>query len=93
MVNDYCSPPARVFPAAGPRLLHTIGDYSRIGGLTPAEYRTHMIRFFRFSQLALGYIALSVPVLAILPIPLWYAWRVNISTFRAYVLWKGGSHG
>jgi hypothetical protein len=60
---------------------------------TPAEYRTPMIRFFRFSQLALGYIALSVPVLAILPIQPWYAWRMNISTFRAYVLWKGGSHG
>jgi hypothetical protein len=52
-----------------------------------------MIRFFRFSQLALGYIALSVPVLAISPIPPWYAWRMNIWTFRAYVLWKGGSHG
>jgi hypothetical protein len=72
---------------------YTIGNYSHIGGLTPAEYRIHMIRFFRFSQLALGYIALSVPVLAILPIPLWYARRMNISTFRAYVLWKGGSHG
>jgi hypothetical protein len=52
-----------------------------------------MIRFFRFSQLALGYIALSVPVLAILPIPPWYARRMNISTFRAYVLWKVSSHG
>jgi len=52
-----------------------------------------MIRFFRFSQLALGYIALSVPVLAILPIPPWYAWRMNIWTFRAYVLWKVSSHG
>jgi PAS domain S-box-containing protein len=46
-----------------------------------------MIRFFRFSpsRLALGYIALSVLVLALFAIPLWYAWRVNISTFRAYV--------
>jgi hypothetical protein len=52
-----------------------------------------MIRFFRFSQLALGYIALSVPVLAILPIQPWYARRMNISTFRAYVLWKVSSHG
>jgi PAS domain S-box-containing protein len=54
---------------------------------SPAEYRSHMIRFFRFSpsRLALGYIALSVLVLALFAIPLWYAWRVNISTFRAYV--------
>ena len=52
-----------------------------------------MIRFFRFSQLALSYIALSVPVLAILPIQPWYAWRMNISTVRAYVLWKVSSHG
>ena len=51
----------------------------RIAGSVAVEYLTHMIRFFRFSpsRLALGYIALSVPVLAILPIPLWYAWRVN----------------
>jgi HAMP domain-containing protein len=46
-----------------------------------------MIRFFRFSpsRLALIYIALSVFVLALFAIPLWYAWRANISTFRAYV--------
>ena len=46
-----------------------------------------MISFFRFSpsRLALVYIALSVFVLALFAIPLWYAWRVNISTFRAYV--------
>src|SRR5713226_1924829 len=46
-----------------------------------------MIRFFRFSlsRLALVYIALSVLVLALFAIPLWYAWRVNIATFRAYV--------
>ena len=46
-----------------------------------------MIRFFGFSpsRLALGYIALSVLALALFAIPLWYAWRVNISTFRAYV--------
>ena len=46
-----------------------------------------MIRFFRFSpsRLALVYIALSVFVLALFAIPLWYAWRANISTFRAYV--------
>ena len=46
-----------------------------------------MIRFFRFSpsRLALVYIALSVFVLALFAIPLWYGWRANISTFRAYV--------
>jgi PAS domain S-box-containing protein len=46
-----------------------------------------MIRFFRFSpsRLALAYVALSVLVLALFAIPLWYGWRVNISTFRAYV--------
>ena len=46
-----------------------------------------MIKFFRFSpsRLALVYIALSVFVLALFAIPLWYAWRANISTFRAYV--------
>jgi hypothetical protein len=47
-----------------------------------------MIKFFLFcpSRLALGYIALSVLALALFAIPLWYGWRVNISTFRAYVL-------
>jgi PAS domain S-box-containing protein len=46
-----------------------------------------MIRFFHFSpsRLALAYIALSVFVLALFAIPLWYAWRVNLSTFREYV--------
>ena len=46
-----------------------------------------MIRFFRFSpsRLALVYIALSVLALALFAIPLWYAWRVNLSTFREYV--------
>ena len=46
-----------------------------------------MNRIFRFSlsRLALVYIALSVLAIALLAIPLWYAWRVNISTFRAYV--------
>jgi hypothetical protein len=29
--------------------------------------------------------ALSVFVLALFAIPLWYAWRVNLSTFKAYV--------
>jgi hypothetical protein len=46
-----------------------------------------MIGLFRFStsRLALAYIALSVLVLALFAIPLWYAWSVNISTFRTYV--------
>jgi PAS domain S-box-containing protein len=46
-----------------------------------------MIRSFRFSpsKLALVYIALSVLALALFAIPLWHAWRANISTFRAYV--------
>src|SRR5437867_577100 len=46
-----------------------------------------MIIFFRFSpsRLALVYIALSVLTLALFAIPLWYAWRVNLSTFREYV--------
>ena len=47
-----------------------------------------MIRIFRFSpsRLAFAYIALSVLVLALFAIPLWYAWNVNISTFKVYVL-------
>ncbi|MEA3156820.1 MAG: hypothetical protein QOK44_4409, partial [Betaproteobacteria bacterium] len=46
-----------------------------------------MMRFFRFSpsRLALSYIVLSVLVLALFAVPLWYMWSVNISTFRAYV--------
>jgi hypothetical protein len=46
-----------------------------------------MIRLFRFSptRLALAYIALSVLVLALFAMLLWNAWRVNLSTFRAYV--------
>src|SRR4029434_7198698 len=46
-----------------------------------------MIRFFSFSpsRLALSYIVLSLFVLALFAIPLWYAWRVNLSTFREYV--------
>ncbi len=47
-----------------------------------------MIRIFRFSpsRLAFAYIVLSVLVLALFAIPLWYAWNVNISTFKVYVL-------
>ncbi|HEV7390895.1 MAG TPA: PAS domain S-box protein, partial [Burkholderiales bacterium] len=46
-----------------------------------------MISVFRFSpsRLALSYIALSVLVLVLFAVPLWYIWSVNISTFRAYV--------
>ena len=46
-----------------------------------------MISSFRFSpsRVALGYIALSVVALALFAVPLWYGWRANISTFRAYV--------
>jgi PAS domain S-box-containing protein len=46
-----------------------------------------MIGFFRFSpsRLALAYIALSVFVLALFAIPLWYGWRANLATFREYV--------
>jgi PAS domain S-box-containing protein len=47
-----------------------------------------MTRIFRFtpSRLAFAYIVLSVLVLALFAIPLWYAWHVNISTFKVYVL-------
>ncbi|TMG90624.1 MAG: PAS domain S-box protein, partial [Betaproteobacteria bacterium] len=47
-----------------------------------------MTRIFRFSpsRLAFAYILLSVLVLALFAIPLWYAWNVNISTFKVYVL-------
>src|SRR4029450_9349517 len=46
-----------------------------------------MIKFFRFSpsKLALAYVVLSVLMLALFAIPLWHAWRANLSTFRAYV--------
>src|SRR6202163_1211531 len=47
-----------------------------------------MTRIFRFSpsRLAFAYVALSVLVLALFAIPLWYAWNVNISAFKVYVL-------
>jgi len=35
--------------------------------------------------LALSYVALSVLVLALFAVPLWYAWSVNLATFREYV--------
>ena len=46
-----------------------------------------MIKLLRFSpsRLALGYIGLSVLALVLLAVPLWYAWRTNIATFKAYV--------
>ena len=48
---------------------------------------TAMTELFRFSpsRLALAYVALSVLVLALFAIPLWYAWSVNLSMFREYV--------
>ena len=53
--------------------------------------RRTMIRLLRFSpsRLAIGYIALSVLALALFAIPLWSAWRVNLSTFKAYVHGEG----
>jgi PAS domain S-box-containing protein len=49
-----------------------------------------MIRSFRLSpsRLAIVYVTLSVLELALFAIPLWYAWRVNLATFREYV--QGG---
>ena len=46
-----------------------------------------MTRLLRFSplRLALGYIALGVVALGLLALPLWYAWRTNLATFKAYV--------
>jgi PAS domain S-box-containing protein len=46
-----------------------------------------MIEPFRFSpsRLALSYVALSVVVLALFAIPLWYAWSINLTTFKEYV--------
>src|SRR5258706_4479982 len=42
---------------------------------------------FRFSpsRLALAYVGLSALALALFAFPLWYAWTVNLSTFREYV--------
>lgn len=46
-----------------------------------------MIEPFRFSpsRLALSYVALSILMLALFAIPLWYAWSVNLPTFKEYV--------
>jgi PAS domain S-box-containing protein len=40
---------------------------------------------FSPSRLALSYIALGALALALLAIPLWYGYRANLGTFRAYV--------
>src|SRR3989442_16002145 len=46
-----------------------------------------MNRLLRFSpaRLALAYFRLTVLVLALFAIPLWYAWRVTLSPLRFYV--------
>src|SRR5438105_1228716 len=61
---------------------------SRGNELHPSGGRLHMTRIFRFSpsRLAFAYILLSVLVLALFASPLWYAWNVNSSTFKVYVL-------
>src|ERR1700754_575952 len=43
-----------------------------------------MARFVRFSafQLAIAYVALSISVLGLLAIPLWYAWDRNVQDVR-----------
>ncbi len=48
---------------------------------------TERLRLFRFSpsRLALVYIVLSVLVLSVFALPLWYVWRLNYSTLRTYV--------
>ena len=53
----------------------------------PVQNRRDMSRFFRFSpsRLALVYIGLGVLALALFAVPLWYAWRANLATFREYV--------
>src|SRR5262249_2069428 len=53
----------------------------------PVQNGRDMSRFFRFSpsRLALVYIGLGVLALALFAVPLWYAWRANIATFREYV--------
>jgi len=49
--------------------------------------RARMNKLFRVtpSRLAIGYIALGVLALAILAVPLWYVWKVNLSTLKVYV--------
>ena len=46
-----------------------------------------MTSLLRFSplRLAFGYIALGVVALGLLALPLWYSWRTNLATFKAYV--------
>ena len=47
-----------------------------------------MARYFRSSafRLALGYIAVSIAVLALFAAPLWYAWRENVEQVRTELL-------
>src|SRR6185295_7908235 len=47
-----------------------------------------MARFIRFSafRLAIAYIALSMGVLGLFAIPLWYMWNQNIEDVRAELL-------
>jgi signal transduction histidine kinase len=47
-----------------------------------------MARFLRFSafRLAIAYIALSIGVLAIVAVPLWYGWRQNIEHVRDEII-------
>src|SRR5260221_292432 len=49
--------------------------------------RARINKLFRVtpSRLAIGYIALGVLALAILAVPLWYVWKVNLSTLKVYV--------
>src|SRR5207247_1706621 len=47
-----------------------------------------MSRYFRSSafRLALGYISVSIAVLALFAAPLWYAWRENVEQVRTELL-------
>jgi hypothetical protein len=50
-----------------------------------------MVRFWRFSafRLAIAYIALSIGVLGILAVPLWYAWDQNIANVSSQTISLG----
>src|SRR5215831_3952088 len=45
---------------------------------------TRLLRISR-SRLALGYVLLCMVMLALFAVPLWFAWRTNLSTFNAEV--------
>src|SRR5258706_6059828 len=49
--------------------------------------RARMNKLFRVtpSRLAISYIALGVLAVAILAVPLWYVWKVNLATLKVYV--------